>query len=143
MSPISNPQLTNREDHQRFVELCALHGSGSLHRDEIAELNEHLRNCDGCKTLLADYRALVGFTIPLLADDSALEPARGFHRELARTKRKLLSGLPPNESSIEEGRASQKDPLWGIGEVFSFRSRKYAALIMLGACIGVAGYEIG
>jgi anti-sigma factor RsiW len=44
--------------HEKFKELCALAASRGLTADESAELKSHLEKCEGCREILAQYRAL-------------------------------------------------------------------------------------
>src|SRR6266849_2460973 len=101
MQPSSHAELSDH-GHAKFVELCALYSTGSLSMDEMQELTGHLAECDECRHLLADYQALVRDGIPLLADDSVVEPTTGFARELANTKKLVLAQLTHAEAGAAD-----------------------------------------
>jgi hypothetical protein len=129
-------QLRDREGHQRFIELCALCCTGSLSKDELKALNTHLTSCHECRGLLADYRALSQEGIPLLANDAAFEEVKGFDRELARTKKRLLAILD-GPSRAEQTGSSHPGRGWRPWAVFAVPAAQYVALIAVGTLIGV------
>src|SRR5258708_37647829 len=112
MQPSSHAELSDH-GHAKFVELCALYSTGSLSSDEMLELTGHLAECDECRSLLADYQALVHDGIPLMADDSAVEPTTGFDRELAETKKRLFAQLA--HTDIGTATTVPKERFWHPG----------------------------
>src|SRR5579859_79448 len=145
MTSSCNPQSRNGGGHARFVELCALYSSGSLKRDELAQLNEHLASCQECRTLLADYRALVEVvSVPQWTDAAAgLEMVTGFDRELAKTKRSLFSQLEHGPAVSKECVDSENNPAWNASWFARSPELRYAALVILVFCAGLAGYVLG
>jgi hypothetical protein len=140
MSPSSDLQLNDSANHARFFELCALHSTGSLRRDELAELNKHVGICPECRGLLADYHSLVGFSIPLLAEESGVEPATGFDRQLAQRKRLLLQSVKHNSAEETESWANTAwSTLWFLG----VPAVKYVGVVILAVCVALGGYVLG
>jgi len=131
-------QLMDREGHQRFVELCALCSTGSLSKDELKALNTHLTSCRECRNLLADYRALRQEGIPLLADDAEFERVRGFDRELARTKKRMLTILDASPLRAERTGGDRSSRGWRPWGAFAIPAPRYVALIAVGSLIGVS-----
>lgn len=82
-----------RDRHQHFRELCALYTSGSLSREEMGQLNEHLHACPECTELLQEYSQMVRQMIPAFADEHEIESTNGFDSELARGRSRLLASL--------------------------------------------------
>src|ERR1700756_611246 len=87
----SERQLSDREQHAGFVELCALYSTGSLSSSELDQLEEHLSGCSPSRALLADYARLVRHGIPHLAQEDTVVPVSGFDRELAESRELLLA----------------------------------------------------
>ena len=63
-----------RDEHERYSELCALSTAGALTDDERNELNTHVRRCSSCAELLRAYRAVARSAMPLAAP--AAEPVQ-------------------------------------------------------------------
>jgi hypothetical protein len=61
------PRNDNLNEHDRFRELAAIATSGALAINERAELNDHLRMCEACTEVYAQYRVLAGAGFPMLA----------------------------------------------------------------------------
>src|ERR1700730_2264420 len=61
------PRNDNLNEHDRFRELAAIATSGALTINERAELNVHLRMCEACNEVYAQYRVLAGAGFPMLA----------------------------------------------------------------------------
>jgi len=52
-------------DHSYYEELAALAPSGDLNDAELSELHEHAKTCAQCKNIIAEFRDLVHFGLPL------------------------------------------------------------------------------
>jgi hypothetical protein len=145
MTSSCNPQSRNGGGHARFVELCALYSSGSLKSNELAQLNDHLGTCQECRTLLADYRALVEVvSVPQCADAAAdLKMVTGFDRELAKTKRSLFSQLEHDSAASKECVNSENNPAWSASGLARSTELRYAALVILVFCAALASYVLG
>jgi hypothetical protein len=61
----------SREEDEKFRELCALAGSGSLTAGEQSQLKAHLSNCEECREVFAQYRLLATQGISTLAAEYA------------------------------------------------------------------------
>jgi hypothetical protein len=93
--------------HEKFQELCALYPTGSLSEPELASLCQHLETCEGCRRLLAEYRALDRTVVPFLAKHPE-GPVISNHEE---TKQRLFASLEgavtgplPSESALRSSR---------------------------------------
>lgn len=144
MSPTWNPQLSDREDHARFVELCALYSTASLERDELAELDVHLACCQQCRTLLAEYHALVQNGIPLMADGVSIEPASGFDRELAQVRKHLLSELERGPAISHTKKGTYDPAAWSVAWLLKTHwAVRYGAPLVLAVSLGLGGFVAG
>jgi anti-sigma-K factor RskA len=144
MSPTWNPQLSDRENHARFVELCALYSTASLETHELADLDAHLASCQECRGLLADYRALVRNCIPLMAADESVEPVSGFDHELAQAKDHLLSELERDPALSRTKTAACETTAWSVAWFSRAQGAlRYAAVVILAIGIGLGGFVAG
>jgi hypothetical protein len=140
MTSSQNPHVNDRASHARFLELCALETSGSLETSELVELKDHLATCAECRSLLADYRTIVETSIPQLADTAGFEPAVGFDREIAETKKSLFSRLDQSTGAEAEDAGCESGRAWWP----MFRPFVHSvALVLMALGIGVVGYVFG
>jgi hypothetical protein len=79
------------DHHERFRQLCALAVSGSLSPLESAELRAHLRECESCAELLAEYQVLATHGMAALADTFA--EGDPLEWDEARARRRLVERL--------------------------------------------------
>jgi anti-sigma factor RsiW len=61
-------KLRDSEQHERYVELCALAATGSLTPSEREQLDSHLDSCADCCNSLEEFERVVKIGIPLLAE---------------------------------------------------------------------------
>jgi anti-sigma-K factor RskA/putative zinc finger protein len=71
------------EDHDEFLELCALSTSGDLAENEKARLHAHLANCADCREALNEFQAAVDVGVPLLSGKLGRELAENSERRHA------------------------------------------------------------
>jgi hypothetical protein len=64
--------MLNHSEH--FEELCALAAGGQISEPEFEELQDHMRDCDRCRSAYADFIDLVHNKLPLVD----LEPKSGW-----------------------------------------------------------------
>jgi anti-sigma factor RsiW len=143
MTSSSQHSELRERGHEKYVELCALYGSGELSASERMELREHLAGCEECKRLLADYRRLVRDAIPLLANESDLQPANGFARGLADTKAQLFAQLEHGVLARNGVVMSQWHRFWNGWRLSSGHLMRYAAVALLIATMSFGGYMLG
>src|SRR6266404_5131315 len=68
-------------EHEEFVELCALSGTGSLTAEEHSRLREHLARCRECRDAMREFDAVEDLILPVLIPRSVgegLEEDSGF-----------------------------------------------------------------
>jgi anti-sigma factor RsiW len=62
-------RASGNDQHERYVELCALAATGSLTPCERDELDRHLDTCTECCASLEEFERVVRVGIPLLAEN--------------------------------------------------------------------------
>src|SRR5215510_2900333 len=62
-------RVSGNDQHERYVELCALAATGSLTPSERKELDRHLDTCPECCASLEEFERVVRVGIPLLAEN--------------------------------------------------------------------------
>src|SRR5258708_6119895 len=86
---------------ERFSDLCALAHSGSLSREEMTQLEEHLKTCSDCREAHQEYAILSKEGMPSLAAEYATRQThadRVSDELVAATERRVfdrLSALNP------------------------------------------------
>lgn len=102
--------------HEYFEKLCSLAPLGKISPEELAELEQHLRHCDSCRAVRADFESIAGalvFRAPIQQ-----QPARRFlgifssrdkseERFLAKARER---GILPPEREVSSG---QPGSVWG------------------------------
>lgn len=82
----------SRDEHGRFRKLCALAQSRSLSLCEQLDLDDHLRSCETCRAVYADYSVISDEVAALLrADGKWIDAANVWKNEAARAR--LLSSV--------------------------------------------------
>jgi outer membrane murein-binding lipoprotein Lpp len=130
-----------RDRHQHFRELCVLYTSGSLSREEMEQLNEHLHACPECTELLQEYSQMVRQMVPAFADEHEIEATSGFDSELARGRSRLLASI--GEGARSTGIAVPEIPK---PSEISNRARNAIACVVATVLIIIAagiGYVVG
>ena len=85
-----------QENHERFKELCALAGSGSLAPLELSELKLHLETCEECQDLFQQYRVLATEGLAYLADEDRESLASAAWDE-SSARRRLMARVRSEE----------------------------------------------
>src|SRR5579864_2113331 len=105
----SNDKSNERDQHSRYVELCALLTTGTLSAEDLGDLNAHLAGCGDCRILVADFQQIVRDAIPLLAVGRESEALGDIEWNNSKARRKLFATL--EEQSREEHPASELFPV--------------------------------
>jgi predicted nucleic acid-binding Zn-ribbon protein len=92
-----------RDEHERYSELCALSTAGALTEDERNELNAHVLRCSSCAELLRAYRAIARSAMPLVAPAAEPVPEQK-PWSVENAKKQLLN-------RIEAARAAERPKL--------------------------------
>ena len=136
------------DDHQKFKELAALAQRGTLTDNERLELNHHLRVCDSCRQVYAEYALISAEGMPFLAvacghsDESETWDDRPLRDKLLAQVRSEAGGLE------QVSFAGTKGKVLRMGQTFFPRNAgsQWAGAV-LAACIlvaaGVGGYHMG
>jgi len=133
-----------RDDHhEKFRQLCALAVSGSLSPLESSELREHLRACESCSGLLAEYQILATHGMAALAETFG-EVHQATWNE-GHTRRRLLDRV--RAVSDVTGSANTPSPVTAFPVI---RSRLTASRLLgaglaasLVLAAGYGGYRLG
>ena len=133
-----NDKTNERDQHSKYVELCALLTTGTLNPEDLDELNAHLATCGDCRNSVADFQQIVRDAIPLLAmgRESEAQEDVDWSKSKARAWRKLFAAI--EEQGREEHRAQRIFPAKLDGAIS--RSLGFGALLIL---VAVAGYIVG
>ena len=137
-------KVGNHNGHGRFRELCALYSSGSLARQELAELNDHLPICPECTELLREYSRIVRHSIPALAEPDQIAEVAEFDAELLQGRSQLLAKieqLAHAKGAPRIGRVTQHDRLDSPFRAIS--AMAYALALVIALCVGIGGYVVG
>lgn len=134
----------NSEVHEKFKELSALAGTGTLTPREISELNAHLETCEECREIALQYLILKTQGIPTLAANYDERQERSSWDE-ASTRQKLFARVRADEQTSFD---PSNDRL--VARQLHFRRRvavKPFALALLAAClviaVGFGAYRLG
>jgi hypothetical protein len=137
-------KIGNHNGHDRFLELCALYGSGSLTGNELAQLNDHLPDCPECTELLQEYARIVRHSIPVLAEPSQIAEVTKFDAELLQGRAQLLAKV---EQSAHDKAAPRIDTVTQHERLDSpFRAisaMAYALALVIAICAGIGGFVVG
>src|SRR5258708_32451598 len=68
----------DRDEHEKFRQLCALSVSHALEPLEVSELRSHLEFCEECRELLLQYRRVATDGLAALAEQYSAGPVEGF-----------------------------------------------------------------
>lgn len=133
-----------RENHERFKELSALAGSGTLTPREWCELKFHLDSCEECREISLQYRILATQGIPTIAAAYAERPEQGNWDERASLKKLLARVRAEQQPVIERDEhvriAAQPYVLRRI-IANSFARAALAASLMI--TVGFGAYRLG
>jgi hypothetical protein len=134
----SNHMSNERDQHSRYVELCALLTTGVLSPEDLDDLNAHLATCHECRTLVADFQQIVRDAIPLLAAGREAEAEEDveWNKSKARARRKLFAAI--DEQGREERHAGPN-----FAAKLDQGLSRYLGLCALVILVAVTSYIIG
>ena len=141
-------EVTHHEfdQHQEWLELCALANSGALEPAERERLRIHLASCPQCRVALMEFQDISREAMPLVADafhdldDEDPEPADGSSWDTTAAREKLLAAFDQPEPSpipIPSPRMRRPRPRWA-----SIAPRMATAAAILLA-VGWGAYQLG
>src|SRR5579862_8826256 len=122
----------NSSEHEQFRELAAAAICEELTAEESDILEEHLRNCEECRSAFHEYRILSSEGFPLLAGSYEHREETGDWNEAA-ARRRLLAGAE------EIGNPRSVSLVSPVSRTFLRRSAWAASLA---ACL-LAGLGVG
>ena len=134
----SKHMSNERDQHSRYVELCALLTTGSLSNEDLANLNIHLATCSSCRGLVVDFQKIVRDGMPLLAmgrETESLEDVE-WGQGKDKTKRKLFA-------AIEEHGREERHVGWIFPARLDQTAFRYLGFYALFILAGVTGYLVG
>ena len=134
----------NGEGHDKFKELSALAGTGTLTPSEVSELNGHLEDCEECREVAFQYLLLKTQGIPTLAaaynewqEQSAWNEAPTRQKLLDRVGAEQRHGFEPSSDPAVPG---QSLFLRRIAVMPFARVLLAACLVMM---VGLGAYHLG
>jgi len=138
------PRLPERQSgnaHEHYAELCALFTSGSLADDELAELNAHVRGCEGCANLLSSYRAVAKSVSNLapVADETALPEKPAW---VENAKKRLLNSIEADRAARQPQLVYQR-PQLSRNPLKRFTPLTAAAVLVVAALLAGVAYHLG
>lgn len=128
----------NFEHHERYIELAALMGTGSLTEEESESLREHLTVCPSCKLRFFEYRQVVRDGVPLLAgDDFAALDGGSEDWNQGRAKEELLARLKQGRGAFNNAadNTASHFPPSSVTATTNLARYAFAATIVLTLCI--------
>ena len=132
----SNKKSNERDQHSRYVELCALLTTGALKTEDLDDLNAHLAICSECRTQVADFQQIVRDTIPLLAMGRGAQVHEDIDWKQEKSKRRLFAAI--EEQAQEKSEAGRRPP--AVLHQALWRPLSFFVILIF---VGVAGYVIG
>jgi hypothetical protein len=134
----------SREEDEKFRELCALAGSGSLTAGEQSQLKAHLTNCEECREVFAQYRLLATHGISTLAAEYADWQGQATWDDAA-TRETLLARVRADQRAVLERRdnapSAVESHLLRRIAVNPFAQAALAACLVV--TIGLGAYYLG
>jgi hypothetical protein len=138
----------DRFGHEKFKKLCALAASGNLSPFEAPELEAHLGECEECREVLVQYRALTTEGLITLADiftekqePSSWKSEPALRNLLAQVRADPQSAVAQRRSIVSADHATKSSYL------LRRPAARTAAALALAACamlmIGFGGFRLG
>jgi hypothetical protein len=141
------------QDHQRYVEFCALATTGTLTDQEWKELKSHLANCVPCRKRLQEYREIARTGMAALMPDNAAaadqsDVEKSWSPETAKTE--LFARIARDEITRQYRLRSQglipagNKTFWRRLRNTGLRLRpQYALATVLVALVAASAYRVG
>ena len=135
MLPTSKHKSMERDQHSRYVELCALLTTGTLNPEDLADLDRHLSDCAECRRLVEDFHQVLRDAMPLLAsrEGQSVENV-AWHPE--KIKRQLLA-------AIENQGVQDQEPAYRVSVALFRGIALYVACFFLVIFAAIGGYIFG
>src|SRR5215469_6738277 len=80
-------------DHHEFEQLCALFSTGELTREETVRLNEHLADCEGCRSSVEKFAKSAIRNMSELAAKYAPQETNSEALDVDSAKKRLLEQI--------------------------------------------------
>jgi hypothetical protein len=138
-------QNQHHDGHERFKELGALANSGTLSASEWLELKHHLRSCEDCREIHAQYQLLSAVGMPLLAA-AYVHPQERENWDDSCAREKLLARIaeaeqPPGVALTSP--LSRSTPPQMLLEFAANRWMKGGLAACLGIAVVLGAYSLG
>ena len=134
------------EEHDDFLELCALSTSGELTNSERESLDLHLAECRGCREAMKQFNSVVARTIPAIGaeytqgeNETTSDPS--WSQESALED--LLARLPERREAQEWRQQGLLKQAFTSSQTWRTVWTLYAAGILLFASLGILLYKMG
>jgi hypothetical protein len=132
-------RVSGNDQHERYVELCALAATGSVTPSEREELDGHLDSCAECCASLEEFERVVRVGIPLLAENR--EEIAGETRSWSQAEAKQRMFAQVNREERHAGNRTDGIPLPVMRDWSTPLAHVVAGLICLSLLAG--GYLAG
>src|SRR5215469_5243380 len=131
-------KVRDNEQHERYVELCALAATGSLTPSERKELDSHLDNCAECCNSLEEFERVVRIGIPLLAEDREELAMEETAWSQAESKERVFAQIDREQQGSDQRHTVRPNPAstWPV-------SLTYVAAGLICLSLLAAGYLAG
>ncbi len=146
--------MSETEDHDEFLELCALSASGELSQAEQKRLDQHLAVCPSCCQALQQYESVIDQAIPAIGaheDLESLSPGPGWPQKDA--EQRFLDRLAGRREEEPKGNANDNgvklSPFSGRlpslpgDSAWNHMWAVYAAGILLFIALSLFAYRVG
>jgi Tfp pilus assembly protein PilV len=140
---MSNHEGSHPEYYQ---ELCAIAASGQISESEFVELQDHLRQCEECRSTYAEFIDLLHSKLPLV-DPEVIGSAKlpGFFPESSSYRERFLArarkeGLTVSNHSLQDS-PSHKSGIWSWVRL-GYAQVAAVAVAALLLAVGVLAYNL-
>ena len=136
--------------HKNFEGLCALAATGQITGDAMKVLDQHVKECDQCRTFLQDIEPLKAHVAPVVAAKHArmYEPPEGIRERFLQ--RAAVAGLTLNpgpaasdtdQPANAETTVYKLDPAPKVSFAWFPMAFRFAVPVMAGIVCVVVGYQ--
>lgn len=134
------------EEHDDFLELCALSTSGELMNSERESLDLHLSKCRGCREAMKQFNSVVARTIPAIGAENTQgenESTSDSSWSQEDALEDLLARLPERRDGHEWRQQGSLTQAFTSSEAWRTVWTLYATGILLFASLGILLYKMG